>query len=145
MISDATYGGQMTKPFWPLAINTWGDAERAAAHRVIDSGRLTMGEEAPAFEREFAAYIGSRHAVMTSSGSAANLLATAVAMERLGYTLHHDREAVVPAIAWATTYAPLHQHGFRLRVVDVDPRTLNVRRDDVSISMTKDTDRKSVV
>ncbi len=117
----------MTKPFWPLAVNTWGEAERAAAHRVIDSGNLTMGEEVAAFEHEFAAYVGSRFAVMVNSGSSANLLAVAAVCTAQKWTLKHGYEynAVVPAIAWATTYAPLHQHGFSLRVADVNPATLN--------------------
>lgn len=128
----------MTKPFWPLAVNTWGAEERAAAHRVIDSGQLTMGEEVAAFEREFAAYVGSRHAVMTNSGSSANLLAVA-ALRSEGWLRHADAVAVVPAIAWATTYAPLHQHGLELRVVDVDPDTLNVTADAVRAAPWGDT------
>ena len=39
---------------YPLTSSTWGDEERAAIQRVIDSGRYTMGEEVAAFEREFA-------------------------------------------------------------------------------------------
>ena len=115
----------MSKIIWPLAIDTWGDAERAAAHRVIDSGHLTMGEEVTAFEREFAAHVGSRFAVMVNSGSSANLLAVAAVCAERDLTLERGCNAVVPAIAWATTYAPLHQHGLALRVADVDPLTLN--------------------
>lgn len=112
----------MNKPFWPLAVNTWGDAEREAAHRIIDSGRLTVGEEVEAFEHEFAQYIGSRYAIMVNSGSSANLLAVATMMTRDS----NIGSAIVPAIAWATTYAPLHQHNLALRIVDIDPFTLNV-------------------
>lgn len=126
----------MTAPFWPLAINTWGDAERTAAYRVIDSGRLTMGIETSTFEIEFAAYVGSRHAVMVNSGSSANLLAVAVMQQKLGWTLSHGFDAIVPAIAWATTYAPLHQHGYRFRLVDVDARTLNTTGALVRASIT---------
>ena len=115
----------MTQPFWPTAVNSWGDAEREVAHRVIDSGNITMGEEVAQFEREFAAYVGAKYAVMVNSGSSANLLAVAVAHEFLGLPLNHGFDAVVPAVAWATTYAPLAQHGFGLRVTDVDPLTLN--------------------
>jgi CDP-6-deoxy-D-xylo-4-hexulose-3-dehydrase len=32
----------------------------------------------------------------------------------------------VPALAWATTYAPLQQYGLKVRLVDIDPGTLNV-------------------
>ncbi len=94
-----------------------------------------MGEEVAAFEREFAAYVGSKHAIMVNSGSSANLLAVAaVCHQRMvhgfdycGGGPYEDGAftVVVPAIAWATTYAPLNQYGFALRVIDVDPKTLN--------------------
>ena len=42
---------------------------------MLDSGNLTMGEKCRAFEREFARYLGVKHAVMVNSGSSANLLA----------------------------------------------------------------------
>lgn len=123
----------MIKPFWPLAVNTWQDEEMAAAHHVINSGHLTMGEEVAAFEHEFAAYFGSRHAVMTNSGSSANLLAVAIARHKIKRNVYYE-EAVVPAIAWATTYAPLNQHKFSLRVVDIDPATLNTTIDRVLVA-----------
>lgn len=115
--------------FWPLAANPWGEEERAAAIAVINSGRLTMGEKVREFEQAFAQYVGARHAVMVNSGSSANLLAIATleAHEYLkdGRVIDED-EALVPAIAWPTTYAPLQQHRLSLRVVDVDLDTLNV-------------------
>ena len=48
--------------FYPLTTDTWGDAERAAAIAVIESGRTTMGEKVRAFEAEFASMVGARHA-----------------------------------------------------------------------------------
>lgn len=127
----------MNNLFWPLAINTWGEEERSAAHRVIDSGNLTMGDEVTAFEREFAAYIGSRYAVMVNSGSSANLLAVATMMK--SGRCRMNGEVVVPAIAWSTTYAPLHQHNLSLKVVDVSPRTINVSMDSVKSSIGTNT------
>ena len=38
--------------FWDLAADTWGEEERAAINRVMDSGRYTIGPEVEAFERE---------------------------------------------------------------------------------------------
>jgi len=121
----------MNKPFWPLAINSWGEEEKQAAREVIDSGHLTMGEKVKQFEEAFAKYIGSQYAVMVNSGSSANLLAIATILAKWQLHNHkvditHGYEAIVPAIAWSTTYAPLVQHGFRLRVVDVDLETLNM-------------------
>ncbi|MBL4690589.1 MAG: DegT/DnrJ/EryC1/StrS family aminotransferase, partial [Rhodospirillales bacterium] len=44
--------------FWELAADTWGEEERAAINRVMDSGRYTIGPEVEAFERAFADYHG---------------------------------------------------------------------------------------
>lgn len=112
--------------FYELAGSTWDAEERAALHRVIDGGRLTMGEEVRRFEEAFAARFGVRHAVMVNSGSSANLVAVAALTHRKDRPLQRGDEVIVPAISWATTYHPLQQYGLRLRFVDVDLDTLNL-------------------
>lgn len=112
---------------FPLAVSSWDEAEIAAMQRVIASGRFTMGEEVAAFEHAFAKYVGSRYAVMVNSGSSANLLMVAALTlsEDASRRLRPGDEVIVPAVSWSTTYSPWHQHGLRMRFVDVDPATLN--------------------
>lgn len=52
---------------------TFGDAEKAAALRVLDSGWVAQGREVDAFEAEVCAYLGLKEgcAVAVSSGTAA--------------------------------------------------------------------------
>jgi CDP-6-deoxy-D-xylo-4-hexulose-3-dehydrase len=108
-----------SKEFWyPTAFCGWGDEEHAAIERVTASGKFTMGEEVRAFEDELAAYHGREHAVMVNSGSSANLLMVATLMET--GRIHRGNTVQVPALAWATTYAPLIQHGLKLNLVDCD-------------------------
>ena len=40
---------------------------RGAVERVLDSGRYVLGAELAAFEVEFAAYVGARHAIVIAS------------------------------------------------------------------------------
>ena len=54
--------------FYELATPIWGSEEVAAAKAVIDSGQYTMGAQVKAFEQEFAAYFGGRHAIMANFG-----------------------------------------------------------------------------
>ena len=61
----------------PLATSTWDDEEYAAIQRVIDSDRFSMGPEVEAFEKQFAEFFGAKYALMSNSGSSANLLAVA--------------------------------------------------------------------
>ncbi len=112
--------------FYELAADSWGDEERAAVQRVVDSGRLTIGPEVAAFEEEFAAYFGRKYAVMTNSGSSANLVAVASLCYRKDRPLQRGDEVIVPAISWSTTYHPFQQYGLKLRFVDVELDTLNM-------------------
>ena len=52
---------------YPLAGSSWGEEEKEAIMRVIDSGNYTMGEQVRRFEEDFAAFVGKRYAVMALS------------------------------------------------------------------------------
>ena len=112
--------------YWDLAVDTWGEEERAAITRVMDSGRYTIGPEVAAFEKAFAEYHGKRHAVMVNSGSSANLVAVAALSHKKESPLERGDEVIVPAVSWATTYHPLQQYGLKLRFVDIELDTLNI-------------------
>jgi CDP-6-deoxy-D-xylo-4-hexulose-3-dehydrase len=116
----------MIRVTYPLAENTWGEQETEAVTRVLKSGNLTMGARTAELEEAFARKFNRRHALMVSSGSAANLLSIAALSHRKGRPLRPGDEVIVPAISWATTYYPLLQYGLRLRFVDIDLRTLNL-------------------
>jgi len=62
---------------YSLASDTWDQEEIKSILRVISSGRYTMGAEVAEFESQFAEYFGAQHAVMTNSGSSANLISIA--------------------------------------------------------------------
>lgn len=104
----------------PIATNTWGDEEIDAIQDVVLSGQLTMGEVTKAYEEGFAGLMGSKYAVAVNSGSSANLLMVAAMSLRQGMGT-----VIVPAISWATSYSPFQQYGWKLKFVDIDPKTLN--------------------
>lgn len=110
---------------YSLADTTWDDAEYHALSRVIESGKFAMGENVTHFERDFADWVGARHCVMVSSGSAANLLMVAALFYRKQGRLARGDEVIVPAVSWSTTYSPLYQYGLHLKFVDIDADTLN--------------------
>ena len=125
--------------FWELAADTWGEEERAAINRVMDSGHYTIGAEVEAFERAFADYHGAKHAVMVNSGSSANLVAVASLFHKKDRPLQPGDEVIVPAISWATTYHPFQQYGLKLRFVDVELDTLNIDTTQLQAALTPKT------
>ena len=109
----------MTRKYdYPTAFSDWGPGEHDAIDRVMRSGQHTMGSEVAAFEREFAALHGKRHAIMVNSGSSANLVMIAALCHLRESPLKRGDKVAVPALAWSTTYAPLVQHGLDLVLLD---------------------------
>lgn len=115
----------MTEKAFPLATSSWDEKEYAAIDRVVKSGFFSMGKEVAAFEKLFAEQLGAPYAVMSNSGSSANLLFVAALRYHSRYHLAPGDEVIVPAVSWSTTYYPLYQYGLRLKFVDIDFDTLN--------------------
>lgn len=109
---------------YTLSDNTWDNKEYEALQSVIESGFFSMGERVKEFERQFAQKFKVKYAVMSNSGSSANLLAIAALV--YSKRLNQGDEVIVPAVSWSTTYFPLAQHGLKLKFVDVDLGTLNL-------------------
>lgn len=120
-----------------LSDNTWDEKELEAIKRVIDSGFFSMGEEVAEYEGLFSKKVGSRFALMTNSGSSANLLAVAA----LCYSgkLKEGDEVIVPAVSWSTTYFPLAQYNLKLKFVDIDVETLNIDVNRIRGAITNET------
>jgi dTDP-4-amino-4,6-dideoxygalactose transaminase len=89
----------------------------AAIARVLAGGRYILGPEVAAFEREFAAYLGVKHAVAVASGTDALVLSLRV----LGVTAR-DYVATVPHTAVATV-AAIELAGAKPLLVDIEPAT----------------------
>ncbi|MUK92249.1 aminotransferase class V-fold PLP-dependent enzyme [Aliivibrio fischeri] len=126
---------------YSLASSTWDDKEYAAIQRVIDSDMFTMGKEVAQYEKDFAAFFGSKYALMVSSGSTANLLMIASLFFTKNESLKLKRgdEIIVPAVSWSTTYFPLQQYGLKVKFVDIDLNTLNMDLDKLEAAITENT------
>jgi dTDP-4-amino-4,6-dideoxygalactose transaminase len=95
------------------------EIEQAIA-RVLDQGRYILGEEAAAFEREFAAYIGVHFGIGVGSGTEALHLALRACGIGPGdevITVSHTAVATVSAIELC---------GARPVLVDIDPRSFTL-------------------
>src|SRR5699024_7713709 len=111
---------------------TLGEEEVRAAAEVIRSGRLnsTVGEQTVALEREFAQYMGSRHASASSSGTAAIHAAIAAVDPEPG------DEIITTGLSDAGTVMPILAQNAVPVFADVDPGTGNLDVDSVSAAIT---------
>src|SRR5580765_6993656 len=95
-------------------------AELEAVLEVMASSHLSLGPRLPEFEKRFAAYVGGRHAIAVSSGTAAlhlSLIASGVGEDDLVVTS--------PFSFVASANCALYERAVPL-FVDVDPVTGNI-------------------
>ncbi|MFG2471437.1 DegT/DnrJ/EryC1/StrS family aminotransferase [Streptomyces canus] len=89
----------------------------AAIARVLEGGQITWGEEVPAFEEEFARWVGARHAVAVGSGTAA--LTTALRALGIG----PGDEVITVANTDLGDSAAISAVGASVVWVDIDPES----------------------
>lgn len=120
-----------------LSDDTWNNEELEAINEVIKSNFFTMGERVKKFEKEFAEKFGTKYAIMSNSGSSANLLAIAALV--YSKKLKAGDEVIVPAVSWSTTFFPLAQYNLKLKFVDINRETLNIDIAELKKAITENT------
>src|SRR3712207_2074223 len=103
------------------------DARIAA---VLDRGAFILGPEVTAFETEFAAYVGARHAIGVANGTDALTLA----LKALGVGPGDD--VVVPSFTFYASAEAIPPTGARPVFCDVDPDTFCVAAETVRRALT---------
>jgi dTDP-4-amino-4,6-dideoxygalactose transaminase len=104
----------------PLARPVLGPEEEAAVIEVLRSGDLSLGPRVPAFEREFAEWVGAPHACAVSSGTAGLHLA----LRAVGVSA--GDEVVTSPFSFVASANVMLFEGARPVFADIDPRTLNL-------------------
>lgn len=110
-----------------------GDQEARAVAEVLASGPVTPGPKVKEFEARFGAGQEVRHAVATSSGTAALHLALVVA------GIGPGDDVVVPSLSFIATANAVTYVGARPVFCDVDPATGTVTADTLRAALTLDT------
>lgn len=105
----------------------------AAIARVIRNSSFILGEEAAAFEKEFAAWSGLQHAVGLSNGTDALL----VALEALG--IGPGDEVITTAFTFVSTAETIVQVGAKPVFADISEDDFNIDPADVARKITSKT------
>lgn len=110
-----------------------GEEELHAIQKVLESGWLTEGPVTRDFEARFADFIGSRHAVATTSCTTALELALRV------LDIGPGDEVIVPDFTYPATANVVKWVGAKPILVDVDIFSYNIDMGEVDKAVTKNT------
>jgi perosamine synthetase len=123
-VRDLVCFGDVSKKI-PWALPYIGKEEEDEVTDSIRSSWVTMGPKVKKLEHEVAEYVGVKHGVAVSNGTAA----LDVALKILG--IAPGDEVIVPAFTYiATANAVLYQHATPV-LADIEPRTFNIDPNDV--------------
>src|SRR5215470_2822742 len=117
-------------PFHRPAI---GEEEIQSVVETLKSGWLTTGPKVKRFEEEFARYLGCRHAIAVSSGTAALHLA----LDATGFK--EGDEVIVPTMTFAATAEVVLYFKAHPVLVDCQRDTLNLDPTRIEAAITSKT------
>jgi dTDP-4-amino-4,6-dideoxygalactose transaminase len=109
-------------PFLPFALPEIGDDEIAEVVDTLKSGWVTTGPKAKRFEEDFAAFLGDGqlHCIAVNSATAGLHLA----LEALG--IGPGDEVITTTHTFTATAEVARYLGADVKLVDIDPATLNI-------------------
>jgi perosamine synthetase len=117
----------------PLARPVLGPEEEAAVIEVLRSGDLSLGPRVPAFESEFAEWVGASQASAVSSGTAGlHLALRAVGVSR-------GDEVVTSPFSFVASANVMLFEGAQPVFADIDARTLNLDPQAAAAAVTERT------
>jgi perosamine synthetase len=117
----------------PVARPAIGQEEISAVTSVLESGMLASGERVMEFEKKFADFCGSNHAVAINNGTAA--LHAALLAAGIG----PGDEVIVPAFTFVATASAVAMCGAKPVFADVDEKTFNISPQQVTEKITPKT------
>jgi dTDP-4-amino-4,6-dideoxygalactose transaminase len=120
-------------PFLRLTPGADAPAVEAAIRRVVDRGWFVLGPELEAFEQEFAAASGTRHAAGVGNGTDA----LHIALRALG--IGPGDEVITSPLSAAYTALAIMMAGARPVFADIDPERLTIDPSAVAAAVTAGT------
>ncbi|HPK04459.1 MAG TPA: DegT/DnrJ/EryC1/StrS family aminotransferase [Bacteroidales bacterium] len=119
--------------FIPLMIPDIQQQDIDAVVEVLKTGLLVQGQKVEELEKNIAGYLGVKHAVAASSGTATLHIAL------LASGIGTGDEVIVPAFSFMATANVIELTGARPVFVDIDIKTLNIDVSKIEEAITRKT------
>ena len=109
--------------FIPLASPDITDSDITEVVRVLKSGMLVQGPEVEQLEKKIASFIGVKHCIAASNGTAT------LHMSLIAMGIGPGDEVIVPAFSYVATANVVELTGAICRFVDINIQTFNINAD----------------
>jgi len=131
--SYATGDGVVLKVPYSFFGSIYGEEEKQAAWKAMQQDSLTMGPQVAAFQKEFAAYCGVKHAFAVSNCTTGMHVCTQV------FNLKPGDEVIITPNTFVATSLVLLKEKVTPVYADINPKTFNIDPEDVARKVTSRT------
>jgi perosamine synthetase len=114
----------------PIARPYVGQEEEQAVVQALRSGWLSQGPRVAEFEKQFAEYVGAKHAIAVSSCT------TALHLAFIGTGIGPGYEVLCPSLSFIATANSIRYVGAEPVFVDIDPVTFNLDPNKLEAAIT---------
>ena len=114
----------------PIARPFVGEEEEQAVIQSLRSGWLSQGPRVAEFEKQFAQYVGAKHAIAVSSCT------TALHLAFIGAGIGPGQEVLCPSLSFIATANSIRYVGAEPVFVDIDPATFNLDPNKIEAAIT---------
>jgi len=114
----------------PIAKPLLGEEEKKAVLEVLDSGMLAQGQKVSLFEKEFANFLGVKHAIAVSNGT------TALHTVLLAHGIGPGDEVITTSFSFVATANTIRMVGAIPVFVDIEEDTFNLNPNLIESAIT---------
>jgi dTDP-4-amino-4,6-dideoxygalactose transaminase len=115
----------------PLGDFKIGAEEKRAINEVLDNGRISEGMKVREFEKLFAEYIGTKHAIAVSSGTSALMAGMTAMIYDESINVNRGTNVITTPITYIATSNALVTTGFNPVYVDVSTETFGITPENI--------------
>ena len=115
----------------PLGDFKIGEEEKRAINEVLDNGRISEGIKVREFEKLFAEYIGTKHAIALNSGTSALMAGMTAMIYNENIDISQGTNVITTPITYIATSNALVTTGFNPVYVDVDRETFGITPENI--------------
>ncbi|MFN8672194.1 MAG: DegT/DnrJ/EryC1/StrS family aminotransferase [Candidatus Sericytochromatia bacterium] len=119
--------------FLPFHQYSFGEEEKNAVMKALDSGWITTGPKTKEFEANFSEYIGCKHSIALNSCTAG------LHLSLVANNIKQGDEVLVPALTFTATSNVVVHCGATPILVDIEEDTLNIDIKKIEEKITKNT------
>lgn len=117
----------------PISKPYFGEEEKKAILEPLDTGWVVQGPKVAEFEKLFASFTGTPHAIAVTSCT------TALQLAMVAMNVQPGDEVILPAFTWVATANVVEMQGAKPVFVDIDLETFNIAPESIEDAITDKT------